>query len=197
MVMNRPQIRRDSRRTVRPALAGLQAALDFVQSNADPRPFLMQPIHARDGSTWVPAGPLERVADLQRDVRALLRAVIERREYEVDLSVRFGLKPHGRSVVVTRRSVGRPHDLRDAYVYRLIRLLEDAGVERLRVCQAPDRTREDGICGRFFLKVTQKKFCSARCQSRVYMRTKRERDKTEYAKLEGARHGQATRTRGR
>jgi hypothetical protein len=50
----------------------------------------------------------------------------------------------------------------DRFQYQIVRLLEKAGANRLLVCPAKN-------CGRLFLKVTKKRFCSTRCQSRDYM----------------------------
>ena len=49
------------------------------------------------------------------------------------------------------------------FLHQIIRVLEATGFDRLFVCPAPG-------CGRFFVKVTKKTYCSTRCQSRVYMR---------------------------
>jgi hypothetical protein len=70
---------------------------------------------------------------------------------------------------------------RDWLLYRVIRLLEQVGAQNLKTCPAPE-------CGRLFLKVTRKEFCSARCQSRIYMRGYRQQGKT-------AAHGEATKRR--
>jgi CGNR zinc finger len=53
----------------------------------------------------------------------------------------------------------------DRFLYQIIRVLEAVGVDRLKSC--PE-------CDRLFIKVTKKKFCSTRCQSRAYMRGYRE-----------------------
>jgi uncharacterized C2H2 Zn-finger protein len=45
-------------------------------------------------------------------------------------------------------------------LYIAMRVIESVGAEKILTCPA---------CGRLFLKVTKKKYCSARCQSRVYM----------------------------
>jgi CGNR zinc finger len=50
----------------------------------------------------------------------------------------------------------------DRFQYQIVRVLEKAGANRLLACPAPG-------CGTLFLKVTKKRFCSTRCQSRVYM----------------------------
>jgi hypothetical protein len=56
----------------------------------------------------------------------------------------------------------------DRLQYETMRLLETVGAEKVLAC--PE-------CGRLFLKVTKKRFCSTKCQSRVYMRAYRERNK--------------------
>ena len=74
----------------------------------------------------------------------------------------------------------------DRLTYQLIRVLEAVGVERLRVCAAPD-------CGRLFWKVTRKEFCSTRCQSRHYMRGYRATDAAPSKEA----HGKTQRRAGR
>jgi hypothetical protein len=66
----------------------------------------------------------------------------------------------------------------DVYLYQLVQLLRDVGVDRLALCPAhlPRSTKR---CGRLFVKVTKKHFCSARCQSRAYMTQKRDRERRE------------------
>jgi len=55
----------------------------------------------------------------------------------------------------------------DRVVYRLVRTLEALGLDNVRRCPAPE-------CGRLFFKLSRKDYCSARCQSRIYMRGYRE-----------------------
>lgn len=83
--------------------------------------------------------------------------------------------------------LGRPLD---RMLYQMIRLLETIGFDKVGVCPAPD-------CGRLFLRVTKKRFCSQRCQSRIYMRQFRADERAEREALEkkGVRDGKATRTR--
>jgi CGNR zinc finger len=77
----------------------------------------------------------------------------------------------------------------DLFAYQLVRVLETGGAEKLLACPAPE-------CGRIFLKVTKKRFCSQRCQSRIYMRQLRADERAERDALtKGARHGKTTRTR--
>lgn len=60
----------------------------------------------------------------------------------------------------------------DRIVYRAVRLVEGLGLNRVRRCAAPD-------CGRLFFKETRKEYCSTRCQSRIYMRETRKRDRLD------------------
>jgi hypothetical protein len=83
---------------------------------------------------------------------------------------------------------GSPLDL---LAYQIVRVLETGGAAKLLACPAPE-------CGRIFLKVTKKRFCSQRCQSRIYMRQMRAEERAERDALlrgKGNRHGKATRTR--
>jgi len=181
-----------SRRVIRAAMGALRTALDFAETGHDPSRFVMQMVSPRDGGAWIRLPRTAHDPVLRQEVNRLLRALVERRESNVDVSsMRFGLKRHGSGVVVTRAGA-----LRDLFLYRLVRLLEEVGAERLQVCQAPDRTHTDGTCGRLFLKVTRKQYCSTRCQSRTYMREQRLQEQRERQELKkGSRHGKATRTR--
>ena len=53
--------------------------------------------------------------------------------------------------------------LRDRFRFSVLRILNTVGVDKLAICPAPD-------CGRLFVRVTRKEYCSTRCQSRLYMR---------------------------
>lgn len=80
----------------------------------------------------------------------------------------------------------------DRLLYQLIRILEAVGADRLMACPASD-------CQRIFVKVTKKRFCSQRCQSRIYMRQLRAEERAERdaltAKAKRGRDGKTTRTR--
>lgn len=90
------------------------------------------------------------------------------------------------------RTMGPPLD---RFLFQLIRLLGDAGVKKLLSCPAPKARPETGPCGRLFLKVTKKDYCSARCQSRAYMAKMRAVERAEREKLtqKGSRRGKQTR----
>jgi hypothetical protein len=129
-------------------------------------------------TTWAPVPPLDRdgLMALQAVLRAFLRDIAERGHVEVDLRLHFWAVRQRRPGKKAGRRYGHPDpdawrpevdvlvygEPRDWVRYRVIRLLEDLGAEKLRVCKA------DG-CGKLFFRVTQKKYCSTRCQSRIYM----------------------------
>jgi hypothetical protein len=51
---------------------------------------------------------------------------------------------------------------RDVTLYLAAAIAQEAGVERLRCCPAPD-------CGRAFVKIGRREYCSAACQRRVFL----------------------------
>jgi hypothetical protein len=79
---------------------------------------------------------------------------------------------------------------RDAMLYVAQLVLTTVAVKRLSLCAAAD-------CGKAFIKVTKKRFCSMRCQSRTYMRTLREQDRAAKAAVmrKGRQDGRTTRAR--
>src|SRR5690349_24240221 len=80
---------------------------------------------------------------------------------------------------------------RDLVLYQTTELLRRVGVNNLRSCPAP---KQDGICGRLFIKVTKKEFCSKKCQARVWARARRAEEAQERkVKI----HAKTTRTRRR
>lgn len=58
--------------------------------------------------------------------------------------------------------------IRDWVFYLVDRVLPNVAVEALRSCSG---------CGRAFVKITQKKFCSTKCQKRTFMRQWRAEEK--------------------
>ena len=114
---------------------------------------------------WVkrPEPDREFLQALQDRARALLEQFVKGpAAIEGDLLLTFALTraADGRVGVQVH---GSPLHL---FLYQVVRALELGGAEKLSAC--PE-------CGRLFLKVTKKRFCSTRCQSRVYMRAYRER----------------------
>jgi hypothetical protein len=115
----------------------------------------------------------------QKATRRLLRGLVDHGEHTVDLHLRFHVRA-GRKAGV--RLVRRPESLHDDMVYDWIAAMADAGTARIRVCPA---------CGRLFVKITRKEYCSTKCQARTYMRKYRE------ANRKGGPRGKTTRKRGR
>jgi hypothetical protein len=58
----------------------------------------------------------------------------------------------------------------DVFRFSLVRCIQGTSVEKLRRCPDPK-------CNRFFFKAGKKDYCSTRCQSRVYMRKRRQEAK--------------------
>ena len=176
---------------VRPPVEDLQFAIDFAQrdlSGASSRE--LQRIAQRMDALlnperltrWAKTPTLNRptLARLQVAVLDFLREIVEAGHVEVDLELRFwavrrlrpGVPPQSRverdpsayGPKVGVLTYGKP---RDWLLYRVLRLLEELGAEKLKVCLAPD-------CERLFFKVTRKEFCSTTCQTRIYMRKRRQ-----------------------
>lgn len=135
------------------------------------------------------------LARLQTTALDFLREMLEAGHVQVDLNLRFwaardlrpGAPPQSRAERDPRAYVSKVGilvygQLRDWLLYRVIRLFEELGAEKLQMCPAPD-------CGRLFFKVTRKEFCSTRCQTRIYMRKKRQEEKEEqHASVRRTRH---------
>jgi hypothetical protein len=66
--------------------------------------------------------------------------------------------------------------VRDAVVLQFVLLLHAVGLHNIRECVADD-------CQRLFVKTYRRLFCSLRCQKRILMRRKRDRDRLEEAQL--------------
>jgi len=62
-------------------------------------------------------------------------------------------------------------DVRDVIVLQLVLLVQSAGIENLKFCQAPE-------CQRLFVKTYRRKFCSKLCQKRVNEREQRAKART-------------------
>jgi len=99
---------------------------------------------------------------IQADALAVLRGLVEKESASVAVTLEISMIRRRTRIAVME--LGTPHD---RFMYRLVRLLERIGPNRLLVCPA---------CRRLFVKVTRKEFCSTRCQSRAYMREYRKRN---------------------
>jgi hypothetical protein len=96
---------------------------------------------------------------VQQATRRLLSDLIKHGEHTVDVNLRFQVRAGKRAGVMLLRRDAR----RDDMLYDFIAALRRAGTKRIQLCPAPD-------CDRFFVRVSRKRFCSTRCQSRTYMR---------------------------
>ena len=165
------------RKTLHTPLAALQFAVQFAQADLDGADLREVSQRLRDFDIGIPGAAVGSpwsgavLGAVQADVLQLLGHVAGRGVAFVDLQLKVMVVREDeafRSPRSTRRvSSGATGAIRDRVLYRLIRVLEEVGAEKLRVCPAPD-------CGRVFVKVTRKAFCSTRCQSRIYMRSYRE-----------------------
>jgi hypothetical protein len=136
---------------------------------------------------WVKKSPPDHefLQALQERARALLAAFVKGRvTVEADLLLTFIVRRENDGRVRVQVH-GSPLDL---FLYQVVRVLETGGAEKLLACPAPE-------CGRIFVKVTKKRFCSQRCQSRIYMRQLRAEERAEREALtpKGVRHGKTTR----
>ena len=141
---------------------------------------------------WTPQSA-EALQALQATIRALLYKLVDQGFAVVERNVKTLLvragqprRPAANYQPATVDQVIDVSPIADRFLNRVIRSLEDVGLENLQVCQAPLAGSDDATCGRLFLKVTNKEFCSTRCQARTYMRG--------YIP-KGSRHGKKTRTR--
>jgi hypothetical protein len=81
--------------------------------------------------------------------------------------------------------------VRDRFLYRVVQLVTTIGAEKVLRCQAP-RVRSTTPCGRLFVKVTRKEFCTPTCAWRAHMRTVRKRESEGRVKRV-RKHGKKTR----
>jgi hypothetical protein len=92
-------------------------------------------------------------------------------------------EPRGASIIID----GNPRDILFEQTHRVI---ANVAIETLKTCQG---------CDTLFVKVTKKEYCSTRCQSRLYMRKQRAKERAEREALTrrnkrtGGRHGTKTR----
>jgi len=161
---------------LRNASAALAEVVEFAQLDLlalPPKPYLdaLRKIHAfiqRDD-------PSKRDPQIDVDLNRA-PTLFQERALEI---LRGAASPHGTTLagdlVLTFVGIRKGSKIRfvvhgsplDRFQYQIVRVLEQAGAHRLLSCAAPD-------CDRLFLRVTKKKYCSARCQSRIYMRDFRE-----------------------
>lgn len=121
----------------------------------------------RELASWDAAS----VAASQRELRGLLLSLVRLRDSEDGGIVpQFPLGdlaiapiPNDARIVLAIDGAAR-----DLVRYKFLQLLGIVGTEQLRRCAAGD-------CGRIFIKVGRREYCSNTCQKRTYMRERRQR----------------------
>lgn len=121
------------------------------------------------GRTWAQDVDTKRLAVYQSHARHLLDDVAHRRPLTIQGDLVLSFFGDARS---GRLNIWAMGTTLDRFRYQMIRVLEDVGLEKIQFCPAP-KPRSSDLCGRIFLKVTKKEYCSTRCQLRAYMRTQR------------------------
>ena len=137
---------------------------------------------AASGWQAVWSGPVARSVDaltdevlpaMQAELYQLVSQVAEEQSItSVDLALTFTwvqLSPKNSRRWGVMEKHGPPRDL---LLYRVMTLIDALGAGKLDACRSPLRTEEgeDVECGRVFVKVGRKQFCSPRCSRRDYMR---------------------------
>jgi hypothetical protein len=132
----------------------------------------------------------EQLRSVKQDLRAFLRAAGGPRggaDYLQATMIRVELLPLLGTLKATK---GRERWLfgvagapRDVLLYQVAMLLATVGEDRLQFCPAPD-------CGRSFVKVGRREYCSDRCQRRVFVSTY---DPFKAQPRRKDRHGKTTR----
>jgi hypothetical protein len=132
----------------------------------------------------------EERADLQQEIRTVVRQVVTARANggmlaSIPINVALTPVPSPTAKHPGRVLLGIAGEPRDVVWFQLLRLLQTVGLNRVLVCE----------CGKTFVKVGRREFCSVNCQKRVYMRQQRAEERQDRARRERRSHGKATRTR--
>jgi len=184
-------------------VAALRFAVDFAQadlSQADLVEVGQQISDFNTGSPGLVGGrTYTRVTlvALQQELHSVLRRIVRGGHVSpVPLAIQFTVIRPMRFLQTLHGAAGRSvpvpdgvllgvssAELRDWFLYKVLRLLEDLGVEKLHECKLTE-------CDRIFFKVTKKEYCSTLHQSRDYMRGYIPRSTRK-----GNRHGKKQATR--
>jgi hypothetical protein len=183
-------------------LIALQRLVAFAEGETTTFPVLV--LKAGDGLVTAASSALKQVAALtprqievlQTELRLFLRAAaVGNAQMMAPMHITLTVVAHapdtppkGRRARRVPRAAsllidGAPRDL---LFDQTNRVLPNVALEVLQVCPG---------CGKAFVRVTQKRFCSTRCQSRIYMRQMRadERAEREALTLQGVRHDKKAR----
>ena len=171
-------------------LAALQRLVDFAENDSK----WLSAMMVESGPELVMIGPRSRrkacdmsedeIRVLRLELRDMLRAIaggdsnvgISTNQLHFRLGKRWKVREGQLSSKVSEGQLssavlvdGLP---RDVLLYLAIRVLTTVAIKRLQVCP-------DADCGKAFVRVTKKRFCSQRCQARIYMRQVRAQERAE------------------
>jgi hypothetical protein len=105
--------------------------------------------------------------DAQTDARALIEAIANGEIYDGRPITYQPLVGGANST--ERFTIQWFSSPRDRIIDGLVRVISNSHSDLLRKCSAL-LPRQKAACGRVFVRVTQKQFCSEECRSRTYMR---------------------------
>lgn len=178
------------------AVAALQFIVEFAQADLDalpPREYLrmLKNLHAfiyREnpaGRAWSELSAM--VPELQRRARGMLDDAARGGNLAIAGDLVLSAWVVATKTGARIQIVGHPLYL---LLYQVAQVLAAVGLDRLGRCESVRRGRP---CGRLFVRVTVKRFCSTRCQSRTKMKQIRDAQKEEQERA----HAEAKRTRRR
>ena len=178
-------------------LRALQRLVDFAEGASAVMPAVL--VESEQGLVTIGSSSLKKakamtageIRTLRIELRDKLRAIARGADSIVVITtnqLHFHLGKHAPARPRPREKGARPDDRqfasaivdgppRDVFLYLAIRVLTTVAIERLHVCPDVD-------CGKVFVRVTRKRFCSQQCQSRLYMRQLRAKERAERDALE-------------
>lgn len=160
----------------------------LCQTLADRRPWIAYGVKHQ-----IAAWSTDEIAQLGTEIRSVLRQVIEARTDggpvpTVPIAVEITPVPFPSAKRPGRVALAMSGSPRDVVWFHVLHLLQSVGLDKIVRCD----------CGRAVVKVGKRRYCSDRCQKRVYMREQRDAERQERIALESRRrrpHGKTTRTR--
>jgi len=183
--------------SVQANLVALQRLVAFAEGETNAFPVLV--LRTGNGLVTAASSALKQVAQLtqpeisrlQLELQYFLRAVptgnarmIMPKHVTVTIVTHQpDTPPRGRGAHARAASMLIEGAPRDVLFEQTTLVLLNSAIEPLQICPG---------CGKAFVKVTQKRFCSTRCQTRIYKRKKRAEERAE---REQFNHGKTTRSR--
>lgn len=156
-------------------LTTVERNIRFLVGQEGSEPFL--PRTTARGWLRAPRLSVATLVRLQRDVRRVLKGLMEDSRASTDVEIRLRYAAVRWSIAPTRGTTAEPlgegvsvwvhGSSRNRLLHRLMRLINTLGT-KLRTCPG---------CGRLFVKVTRKRYCSSACQNRLYMRGRRAKER--------------------